>query len=162
MPLLARIYPNGIADVNAFHAAGGMAFVIRELLDAGLLHEDVLTVAGQGGLARYREAPFLEDGRLVWREGAKVSRDPHVLRPVAEPFSADGGLSVLTGNLGRAVIKTSAVKPRAPGRRGAGRGLRRPGRAATRRSGAASSTATSSPWSASRARRPTACRSCTS
>jgi phosphogluconate dehydratase len=111
VPLLCRIYPNGLADVNAFEAAGGMAVLIGELLDAGLLHEDVRTAAGEGGLARYRETPVLEDGRLAWRNGAKVSRDPHVLTTVAKPFSADGGLKVLTGNLGRAVMKVSAVKP---------------------------------------------------
>jgi phosphogluconate dehydratase len=110
VPLLARIYPNGRSDVNHFHAAGGMGYLISQLLDAGLLHEDVLTVAGRG-LARYREEPFLQDdGTLTWRP-APTSADPNVLRPVAEPFSQDGGLKVLAGNIGRAVIKTSAVKP---------------------------------------------------
>jgi phosphogluconate dehydratase len=111
VPLLAKIYPNGRADVNHFHAAGGMGMLIGELLDAGLLHADVLTVAGHG-LARYREEPYLDDeGTLRWRRAPAASRDSSVLRPVAEPFSPDGGLKVLTGNLGRAVIKTSAVKP---------------------------------------------------
>ena len=111
VPLLARIYPNGRADVNQFHAAGGTGFLIGELLDAGLLHHDVLTVAGQG-LARYREEPFLaDDGVLAWRPAPGESRDTSVLRSAARPFSPDGGLKVLTGNLGRAVIKTSAVKP---------------------------------------------------
>ena len=110
VPLLARIYPNGRSDVNHFHAAGGMGYLISQLLDAGLLHEDVLTVSGRG-LARYRDEPFLQDdGMLAWRP-APPSADPSVLRPVAEPFSQDGGLKVLAGNLGRAVIKTSAVKP---------------------------------------------------
>ena len=110
VPLLARVYPNGKADVNRFHAVGGMGFVIGELLDAGLLHADTSTVAG-GGLARYRERPALEGERLVWRATPAASGDPQVLAPAARPFSADGGLKVLEGNLGRAVIKTSAVKP---------------------------------------------------
>ncbi len=110
IPLLAKVYPNGQADVNQFHAAGGMGFLIGELLDACLAHEDVLTVMGQG-LARYREEPFLADGKLVWRPAPKQSGDETVLRPARQPFSPDGGLKVLTGNLGRAVIKISAVKP---------------------------------------------------
>ena len=109
VPLLARIYPNGSADVNHFHAAGGCGFVIRELLGAGLLHGDVRTVAGDG-LARYAEEPFLEDGQLRWRPAPAQSLDQSVLRGAAAPFSADGGLRVLRGNLGRAVIKVSAVK----------------------------------------------------
>jgi phosphogluconate dehydratase len=111
VPLLARIYPNGKADVNQFHAAGGMGFVIGELLDAGLVHPDVTTVAGDGGLRRYREEPYLDNGELAWREATRLSRDEGVVAPVGKPFSADGGLKVLDGNLGRAVIKTSAVKP---------------------------------------------------
>ncbi len=108
-PLLTRIYPNGQADVNHFHAAGGMGFLIRELLDAGLLHEDVRTVQGEG-LRAYAEEPVLDDARaLTWRPAPTQSQDHDVLRPVAEPFSATGGLKVLTGNLGRAVIKISAV-----------------------------------------------------
>ncbi|HXH01856.1 MAG TPA: phosphogluconate dehydratase [Candidatus Competibacteraceae bacterium] len=110
VPLLARVYPNGTADVNHFHAAGGMGFLIRELLAAGLLHEEVQTVAGPG-LSRYAEEPWLEQGRLAWRAAPAASGDASVLRPLAEPFAADGGLKVLDGNLGRAVIKTSAVKP---------------------------------------------------
>ncbi|MDZ4375777.1 MAG: phosphogluconate dehydratase [Phenylobacterium sp.] len=109
-PLIARVYPNGSEDVNAFHAAGGMAFVTRTLLDAGLLHEDVRTVAGEG-LRRYQQEPFLEDGRLVWREGTAVSLNRDILRPADDPFEAEGGLRLLTGALGRGVIKTSAVKP---------------------------------------------------
>ncbi|MBP7701088.1 MAG: phosphogluconate dehydratase [Phenylobacterium sp.] len=108
-PLLARVYPNGSEDVNAFHAAGGMAFVVRELLDAGLAHEDVVTVAGQG-LRHYQTEPFLEDGKLVWREGAKESLNRDILRPASDPFQPEGGIRLLTGPLGRAVIKTSAVK----------------------------------------------------
>jgi phosphogluconate dehydratase len=112
VPLLARIYPNGKADVNHFHQAGGMGLVIGELLDAGLVHRDVTTVMGEGGLARYRQEPYLDgDGKLAWRDAPKASRDLTVIAPVSAPFSGDGGLKVLTGNLGRAVIKTSAVKP---------------------------------------------------
>ena len=110
VPLIARVYPNGAADVNHFHAAGGMAFVIRELLHAGLLHGDVRTVVGQN-LHAYTQEPWLHDGQLAWREGATHSGDTEVLRPVSTPFSADGGLKLLRGNLGRSVIKVSAVKP---------------------------------------------------
>jgi phosphogluconate dehydratase len=109
-PLLARIYPNGKADVNHFHAAGGMAFLIGELLDAGLLHEDVTTVAGRG-LSAYRQEPALEHGALVWKDGAARSGDPSVLATMAKPFSPDGGLRLMQGNLGRGVIKISAVAP---------------------------------------------------
>jgi phosphogluconate dehydratase len=107
-PLLARIYPNGRADVNHFHAAGGMAFLIGELLDGGLLHEDVTTVAGKG-LSAYRQEPVLEQGSLVWKDGAARSGDPAVLATMAKPFSPDGGLRLMQGNLGRGVIKISAV-----------------------------------------------------
>lgn len=110
VPLLARVYPNGPADVNEFHAAGGMAFVIRELLDAGLLHEDVQTVVGQG-LRRYSEVPVLKDGVLGWQAVATHSADDTVLAPFAQAFSAEGGIKLVEGNLGRAVIKISAVKP---------------------------------------------------
>ena len=110
-PLMAKVYPNGIADVNHFHAAGGLGFMIRELLGAGLLHEDVATVAGPG-LSRYTAEPVLgADGTVTWREGAAESGEPTILRPVAEPFQPTGGLGLLEGNLGRAVIKLSAVKP---------------------------------------------------
>jgi phosphogluconate dehydratase len=111
VPQLAKIYPNGKADVNHFHAAGGMGFLIRELLGAGLLHGDTRTVAGPGGLARYCEEPYLDNGVLAWRPAPQQSGDIGVLRPAAQPFSGDGGLKLLSGNLGRAVIKTSAVKP---------------------------------------------------
>jgi len=109
-PLIARVYPNGGEDVNAFHAAGGMAFVVRQLLDAGLAHDDVMTVAGPG-LRRYQTEPFLDGGKLVWREGTATSLNPDILRPVDNPFQAEGGLRLLNGPLGRAVMKTSAVKP---------------------------------------------------
>ncbi|NEX61645.1 phosphogluconate dehydratase [Noviherbaspirillum galbum] len=110
VPLLTRIYPNGDADVNHFHAAGGVGFVIRELLGAGLLHEDVTTVLGQG-LHSHCTEPFLNGDKVVWRPVAEASSDVAVLRPASDPFSPDGGLRLLTGNLGRAVIKVSAVKP---------------------------------------------------
>jgi phosphogluconate dehydratase len=109
VPLLARVYPNGLADVNHFHAAGGLQYLIGELLDAGLLHGQVRTVWGEGGLERYRDEPFLKDGEVAWRPGPQASQDASILAPAAEPFSQDGGLKLLTGNLGRAVIKTSAV-----------------------------------------------------
>jgi len=110
VPLLARIYPNGSADVNQFHAAGGMGLLVRDLLEAGLLHPDVLTVAGQG-LAPYTQEPVLEGTELRWQEAPLSSRDPSILSSPKQPFSADGGLRLLQGNLGRAVIKVSAVKP---------------------------------------------------
>ncbi len=109
-PLIARVYPNGSEDVNAFHAAGGMGFVIRELLGAGLAHDDVLTVAGPG-LHRYAREPWLEDGRLAWRDSPATSLNADILRPVADPFDAQGGLRLLSGNLGRSIAKVSAVKP---------------------------------------------------
>jgi phosphogluconate dehydratase len=109
-PLLARVYPNGAADVNHFQAAGGMAFIIRELLKAGLVHEDVQTIAGPG-LSLYAQEPHLEDGVLKWREGATESLDTAIVRPVSDPFSPEGGLRLLAGNLGRGVMKISAVKP---------------------------------------------------
>jgi phosphogluconate dehydratase len=108
VPLLTRIYPNGTADINHFHAAGGVGFLIRELLDAGLLHEDVETVVGQG-LAKYTHEPWLSPEGLAWRDSPAVSGDKSVLRPASDPFSADGGLKLLRGNLGRSVIKVSAV-----------------------------------------------------
>jgi len=108
VPLLARVYPNGAADVNHFHAAGGLSYLIGQLLDAGLLHPDVKTVAGEG-LDAYRREALLEDGGLVWRE-VEESRDRDILRPASEPFQPSGGLRLLTGNLGRAVVKVSAVK----------------------------------------------------
>ena len=108
VPLLARIYPNGPADVNHFHAAGGTAFLISELLDAGLLHPDVMTVAGRG-LDAYRLEPALDGATLAYRPGPARSADTGVLRPAAQPFAPDGGLRMLRGNLGRAVVKVSAV-----------------------------------------------------
>ncbi len=111
VPLLASVYPNGAADVNHFHAAGGTAYLFGELLDAGLLHPGVRTVAGDG-LGRYRDAPELDgEGALRWAPAAGESRDDRVLRPARAPFAPDGGIRVLDGPLGRAVIKVSAVKP---------------------------------------------------
>ncbi len=110
VPLLARVYPNGSADVNHFHAAGGMGFLMKELLAAGLLHADVNTVMG-AGLDAYTREPWLDNGQLAWRPVPEQSGDLSVVRPVAEPFSADGGLRLLQGNLGRSVVKVSAVKP---------------------------------------------------
>ncbi|MEN9383885.1 MAG: hypothetical protein RL323_1028 [Pseudomonadota bacterium] len=110
IPLLARVYPNGKADVNHFHAAGGMSYLIAQLLSAGLLHEDVNTVLGHG-MHRFAVEPWLDNGQLAWRAAAAESGDETVLRPVSNPFSADGGLKRLRGNLGRAVVKSSAVKP---------------------------------------------------
>jgi phosphogluconate dehydratase len=109
VPLLARVYPNGKADVNQFHAAGGSAYLIRELLNAGLLHTDAQTVTGT--LADYASEPWLNEGKLEWRAAAECSGDAEILRPASEPFEASGGLRLLQGNLGRAVIKISAVKP---------------------------------------------------
>ncbi|MEY4491159.1 MAG: hypothetical protein RLY41_965 [Pseudomonadota bacterium] len=110
VPLLARVYPNGSADVNHFQAAGGMGFLISQLLQAGLLHDDVHTIMGHG-LHRYAVEPWLNHGQLDWRAVPTKSADDAVLRPVQNPFSADGGLRLLQGNLGRAVVKVSAVKP---------------------------------------------------
>jgi phosphogluconate dehydratase len=108
VPLLSRVYPNGSADVNQFQAAGGPGFIIRELLDGGFMHADVLTDRA-GGLREYTGIPrATEDGRLAW-ETAAVSQDDSVVRPVSSPFSASGGLKLLQGNLGRSVIKISAV-----------------------------------------------------
>ncbi|MEQ1509803.1 MAG: phosphogluconate dehydratase [Sphingopyxis sp.] len=112
VPLLARIYPNGSADVNHFHDAGGMGFVTRELLNAGLIHGDILTVGGT--MADYARTPHLDENGLdgddlVWREAPETSGDDAILRPAAAPFAPDGGMRLLTGNLGRCVIKVSAV-----------------------------------------------------
>jgi phosphogluconate dehydratase len=110
VPLIARVYPNGSGDVNHFHAAGGMGYVIRELIDAGLLHRDIMTVAGND-LADYGREPMLEDDQLVWRDAPAVTADDTMLRPPSAPFSPDGGMRLVTGNLGRATFKTSAVDP---------------------------------------------------
>jgi phosphogluconate dehydratase len=110
VPSVTRIYPNGEADINHFQAAGGTGFLIRDLLQHGLLHEDVKTVMGEG-LSAYSQEPFIVESKLVWKDGVTKSRDENVLRSAANPFSAEGGLKVVSGNLGRGVIKVSAVKP---------------------------------------------------
>ena len=111
VPLLARVYPNGEADINAFQQAGGMAFLVRELRSAGLLNENVYSLMG-AGLDSFELAPQLaDDGRITWREKVLASSQPEVLTGVAQPFDSEGGLRVLRGNLGEAVIKVSAVKP---------------------------------------------------
>jgi phosphogluconate dehydratase len=109
VPLLARVYPNGSGDVNDFRDAGGMPFVIRELLDAGLLHGDILTVSATG-MTDYRSEPSFTE-QLEWTPAPAQTRDPTMLRPVSDPFQSTGGMKLLAGNLGRAVIKTSAVDP---------------------------------------------------
>jgi phosphogluconate dehydratase len=108
VPLIARIYPNGAGDVNHFHAAGGMGFVIRELINAGLLHRDIMTVGGDD-LAAYGQEPTLDGETLTWRDAPIVSADDTMLRSPASPFQPDGGMRLVTGNLGRATFKTSAV-----------------------------------------------------
>jgi phosphogluconate dehydratase len=110
VPLIARVYPNGSGDVNHFHAAGGMGFVIRELLDAGLLHRDIMTVAGDD-LTAYGREPVLEGETLAWRDSPAESGDDAMLRPPSNPFLPDGGMRLVQGNLGRATFKTSAVDP---------------------------------------------------
>lgn len=108
VPLLCRIYPNGPADINQFQAAGGVQLVVRELLGNGLLHQNVHTVAGFG-LERYTQEPWLDNGQLAWRDGATTSLDANVIASIAKPFEYHGGTKLLAGNLGRAVMKTSAV-----------------------------------------------------
>lgn len=110
VPLLARVYPNGLADVNHFHAAGGLGYMIGQLLDVGLLHPDTKTVAGEG-LHNYTQEPFMNEGALAWRAGTKESLNTGILRPASEPFQTSGGLKRLSGSLGTSVIKVSAVDP---------------------------------------------------
>ncbi|AZG16045.1 phosphogluconate dehydratase [Cupriavidus pauculus] len=110
VPLLARVYPNGKADVNQFQAAGGLSLVIRGLLSLGLLHDDVTTIVGRG-LADYTREPTLREGRLTWADGPEKSLDDTIVRGPDQPFAPDGGIKLLDGKLGRCVIKTSAVKP---------------------------------------------------
>lgn len=108
IPLLARVYPNGAADVNHFHASGGMSFIIFSLIESGLLHEDVNTILGKG-LNKFTFEPKIDGNKLIWVEGAKESLNTTILRSAKNPFSHHGGLVMLKGNIGRAVIKTSAV-----------------------------------------------------
>jgi phosphogluconate dehydratase len=110
VPLMAKVYPNGLADVNHFHAAGGLGFMIGQLLDAGLLHPDTKTILGDG-LEAYRQEPKLQGDALVWENGAAETLNDKILRPAATPFAPVGGLKQLSGNLGRGVIKVSAVAP---------------------------------------------------
>jgi len=110
VPLITRIYPNGHADINHFEQSGGMALLFKELIDGGLVHEDVETICGRG-LSRYTKKPVLENGELIWVDGATKSSDKEVIATVNQPFKADGGLKVLKGNLGTSVIKTSSLRP---------------------------------------------------
>lgn len=109
-PLMAKVYPNGLADVNHFHAAGGLGYMIGQLLDAGLLHPDTKTVAGDG-LALYTQEPKFTDGKVTYVAGPTDSLNDKILRPASDPFQKQGGLVQLSGNLGRGVIKVSAVAP---------------------------------------------------
>ena len=109
IPLITRMYPNGAADVNHFHAAGGMSYVISTLLEHGLLHENVTTIIGSG-LHRYTQEPKIDTNRLIWVDGPKESLNKSIIRSASDPFSKDGGIKILQGNLGRAVIKTAAVE----------------------------------------------------
>ena len=110
VPLLAHVYPNGLADVNHFHAVGGLGFVMRELLGAGLLHADVSTILGDG-LDRFCVEPIISNDKIAWKDAQTESLDREILRPVSDPFDAEGGLRLVEGNLGRAMIKVSAVSP---------------------------------------------------
>lgn len=110
VPLLCRIYPNGPADINYFQAAGGTSLLVRELLEGGLLYEDVETVVGRG-LSHYIKEPILENGKLIFREGPNQSLDENVITSIKKPFNSHGGLKVMSGNIGRAVMKTSAIAP---------------------------------------------------
>ncbi|UZJ45032.1 phosphogluconate dehydratase [Marinimicrobium sp. C6131] len=110
IPLMCRVYPNGLADVNRFQAVGGMGFLIRSLLSEGLMHEDVTTIMGKG-MSHFAKEPFLEGDKIEWRDAPEKSLDEDVLRPAGSAFSKTGGMALLKGNLGRCVIKVSAVKP---------------------------------------------------
>ena len=109
VPLMAKVYPNGLADVNHFHAAGGLQYMIGNLLDNGLLHDDVKTIAGDG-MSLYRQEPELQGGEIVYRDGPAKSHNEKILRPASDPFAQTGGLVQLAGNLGTGVMKSSAVK----------------------------------------------------
>ena len=108
IPLITRMYPNGAADVNHFHASGGMGFVIHTLLENGLLHNDVATIIGKG-LTKYTQEPYIVSNTLAWRDGAKESLNDSIIRDASNPFSVDGGIKIIKGNIGRSVVKTAAV-----------------------------------------------------
>jgi phosphogluconate dehydratase len=108
VPLITRMYPNGAADVNHFHAAGGMGFVIYTLLRNGLLHEDVTTILGFG-LNKYTQEPYIDSHKLAWRSGATASLNEAIIRAAEHPFSPNGGIKIINGNIGRSVVKTAAV-----------------------------------------------------
>ena len=108
IPLITRMYPNGAADVNHFHASGGMGFVMHTLLTHGLLHEDVTTIIGKG-LTKFTQEPYIVSNKLAWREGAKESLNDSIIRDASNPFSVDGGIKIIKGNIGRSVVKTAAV-----------------------------------------------------
>jgi len=110
IPLITRMYPNGSADVNHFHAAGGMCYVIKTLLDHGLLHEDVMTIMGQG-LRKFTKESKIREGKINFENGTDVSLNLNVIRSAEDPFSKDGGIKILKGNIGRSVVKTAAVDP---------------------------------------------------
>jgi phosphogluconate dehydratase len=110
IPQLSRVYPNGAADVNHFHAAGGLGFILSDMLNSGLLHEDVNTILGQG-LRRFCKEPHIENNDLVWKDAQPESLDEDILRSCAEPFRSEGGLQLVAGNFGRAIVKVSAVAP---------------------------------------------------
>jgi phosphogluconate dehydratase len=110
IPLITRMYPNGSADVNHFHAAGGMCYVIKTLLDQGLLHEDVMTIMGQG-LRKFTKESKIREGKINFENGTDVSLNLNVIRSAEDPFSKDGGIKILKGNIGRSVVKTAAVDP---------------------------------------------------
>ncbi len=110
VPLMAKVYPNGLADVNHFHAAGGLQYLIGDLLESGLMHDDVQTVAGPG-LQRYTQEPKLQEGRITYVDGPKETQNDRILRPVRAPFQPTGGLRQLSGNLGQGMMKISAVAP---------------------------------------------------
>ena len=110
IPLIAKIYPSGQADVNQFHAAGGVGTIIGELIDAGLLHADIPTITGRG-MAGYAEEPYMEGDMLTWRPSPKPGLAEDIISPVSKPFRPEGGLRLVSGKLGRAIVKTSAVDP---------------------------------------------------
>ena len=110
IPSITKVYPNGKADINHFHAAGGMSFVMRTLLENSLLYEDVYTVVGRG-LKRYTQEPFLENDEIKFKEGPENSLDENVIVPVSKAFDKEGGIKLISGNIGRAVSKVSAVSP---------------------------------------------------